>query len=343
MENYDYFKIEAINNSSLSNLNPLEGGSYKKFKNPEPISSSSLDFGDQLHKLLLEPEKVVEINAPAPKGHLKEIFQQILLYHRNIEPMDEIDDSFIEKTWEIKNLNGFMANIKKKETWSEKIAAFSVYWNELKNTNAEDVIVDNRQMAKLLKAEQAVLENEMVCYHLNQESEIFDEGWQALNEVVIIFNYKGRKCKAKIDRLLINKEKQLAVDVDVKTTSKPVSLMKQSIEFFRYYRQRAFYALAIKSYVEKNYNFSPMVHSYIAAIGTQKPYESRLILFSKEYLEMGKKEIDFLFDYLLACERHYNLEHIQEVTPDIDLIKNHHKQILAHRKRILDYDTIAAS
>ena len=45
-----------ISNSRLANINPEQGGSPKKFKNPPKLTTSSLILGSAVHELVLQPE-----------------------------------------------------------------------------------------------------------------------------------------------------------------------------------------------------------------------------------------------------------------------------------------------
>jgi len=60
----DYYQSTKISNSSLSYINPEQGGSPRKFKdyidgNSNNISSPSLYAGTTIHQYFLEPETFI--------------------------------------------------------------------------------------------------------------------------------------------------------------------------------------------------------------------------------------------------------------------------------------------
>lgn len=341
LKSIDYFDAEGINNSSLSKLNPMEGGSYNRFlrhlEGKDQEETTSLAFGDMLHKMILEPEKVKVITEKAPTGQMKELFDKMLMIHRNVDPLPKINDSFIDRTLNIKDHYGLMTNIKKKKTWESKVLEYESYWREVQRTGKDDVIVGINTHNRLLKAQQAVLSNSSVRYHLTDAIEF--DGWQIINELPYFFDYQGRRCKIKVDKLIYDSQKNVVIDLDVKTTSKSVAHFDQSMRHFHYYRQRAFYQLGLQIFAEKELGMTePKIHSYIAAIGSTEPFESRMFYISDVYINAGMKEIDFLFDYLKACERHIDLEEIEVLEPPREFFLHHHSFIMRKRRKIKEHD-----
>lgn len=61
------------------------------------------------------------------------------------------------------------------------------------------------------------------------------------------------KCKARLDNVYIDLEEKTIYLNDLKTTSKPLGLFRESFEKYRYYRQLAWYTKALMEYLKKEY------------------------------------------------------------------------------------------
>jgi hypothetical protein len=113
-------------------------------------------------------------------------------------------------------------------------------------------------------------------------------------------------CVSTLDRLIIDHNMQVIILVDLKTTSK-LSEFASSFESFKYYRQLAFYWMAIEyffkeKYPEKNIN-DYIRKSYIIAIQTTtNTYTSGLLTecevfdIKDEWLDAGADEIDLYLE-----------------------------------------------
>jgi len=73
-----------------------------------------------------------------------------------------------------------------------------------------------------------------------------------------------------------------------------LSTFKQTVEDFAYYRQLAFYKLAVLSDLRSRYDtkFDDYeVETYIVALSTIDPYECRVFKMSFDHLRRGAEEI----------------------------------------------------
>jgi hypothetical protein len=101
------------------------------------------------------------------------------------------------------------------------------------------------------------------------------------------------KCKSLLDRLIIDHNNKKIIIVDLKTTSM-LSDFKETLEKFSYYRQLAFYKLAVLSELQSKYEDKYKdyeVETYIIAVSTIDPYECRVFKISFNDLKRGVEEI----------------------------------------------------
>lgn len=87
-----------------------------------------------------------------------------------------------------------------------------------------------------------------------------------LHQVPIYFNYKGIDCKALLDGILVDHDEKTIQPFDLKTIGKSVFDFEQSYLQFGYYRQAAFYNIAIqaedspvKCYLDEGYTILPFI------------------------------------------------------------------------------------
>ena len=129
---------------------------------------------------------------------------------------------------------------------------------------AENVtILSKDEYESVLKAQELILANEFLYKYFKKTSIELE----IMQQIPIYFEYKGEKCKALLDGLLIDHKNKTIEPYDLKTTGKSVYDFPQSYLMYGYYRQCALYELALYS------DASPV----------------------KEYLDAGYKMLDYLF------------------------------------------------
>jgi hypothetical protein len=110
----------------------------------------------------------------------------------------------------------------------------------------------------------------------------------------------GLKCKAKLDNIYIDLDNKIIYLNDLKTTAKPISLFKNTLEFYKYYRQIAFYKRALIKQIKFNnllvghVDFSNYkIVCQIIAVETTGNFECQVFNVD-EYLPKGEEEIKSL-------------------------------------------------
>jgi hypothetical protein len=141
---------------------------------------------------------------------------------------------------------------------------------------------------------------------------------QVLSELPILWEYRGIQCKSLIDLPWIDwKNKKIRVN-DFKTTSSPVGVFVHSTIIlldqdgrpyaikhpgsfyrYRYYRQLAFYELAMKWYVSKLSNTDIREWQFthgLFVVGSKAPHEVRYIEVTSQDIYLGMQEINTSFN-----------------------------------------------
>ena len=78
----DYLQSKKISNSSLSYINPEQGGSPRKFKdyldgNLEHLETPSLYAGSTIHKFILEPDTFAISDVERPSDTIVKIIDKV--------------------------------------------------------------------------------------------------------------------------------------------------------------------------------------------------------------------------------------------------------------------------
>lgn len=257
----NYYERREIANSSLSLINPEQGGSPKLFqmylegtiqKNPP---SPSLENGSLLHLYCESPESFVVSEVDKPNESLCNVVAQYFLIKdaHLVETQDEI----LLKSARLAN---YYNNYKD-----------DTLLNTLKKSNVYEYIAElelNEGKQFMTKEQKATIEGciEALNSHAACAKYLFQE-WpncEIFNEFEVYFEHMGVPCKSRLDRVIVNHDEKYCVLVDLKTTSKRAQFFTESFEFWKYYRQMAFYKLAL-SYEFPGYSFS----CYMPVVDTQ--------------------------------------------------------------------------
>lgn len=235
----NYFKIDGISNSSLGWLKQspilfknLSSGDY------EQKESLSLERGSLLHLYILEPDKFVV---------------------SDVVPITGMMGNFIKEVYKSGDLEAAYKKSGFKWSFDKVVEKFNdslnqKYFNFLKESNGKLSI--SKQNLWLIEKAKTNLTNNKKSFDLLFNDFIHEKnGVEIFNEYPIEFEYEGIKCKAKIDKLFIDHKNKKIVLVDLKTTGKPISKFKESVQFYEYNRQLAWYKLAINTKFKLDYEF----------------------------------------------------------------------------------------
>lgn len=211
----------------------------------EEESTSAMDRGTAIHMALLQPEEFsnhyVIWDKNKPKSAQQEKFCQELAQSTEIEPNKALLSAYKASY----STNGKQDDLMLSE--ASKIASEQKeYINWLKEPNHREMLtmpmynkiqkiksnIDKHKLAKsLLNPTEGEWHHE---FHINWEYK---------------WNNKSINCKSLLDSVCFDFNKKEVTLMDIKTTTK-LHHFEDSVEQYDYFRQLAFYALAIKWYLE---------------------------------------------------------------------------------------------
>jgi hypothetical protein len=267
-----YFELDRLSNSALSLFNYDPELYYKVYISKEIAKkeSASLALGSLVHALILEPDEVNN-RFILNKKPIENMLGTFIQYLANTEIVDEISQAAAYAAAGFKiSLDKVLENFNKPES--------QAYYNFLKEANGKTV-VSQEDYDKAVRLKDKALK-------VIQEFENTIPPFEVENEVEILWNYKAEDfeipCKSKLDRLYRHTEKSLGCRyLDIKTDSQnTIYNYQESFEYWKTYRQLAFYTLAINE---------PTTH-YILAINT-KSEKVLLYQISQRYIVKGAREI----------------------------------------------------
>jgi hypothetical protein len=121
------------------------------------------------------------------------------------------------------------------------------------------------------------------------------------NQVAIYFEYKGIKCKALLDRILIDKKNKRIQPLDLKTLAGSTKAFPTNVKKFKYYIQAAWYTLALQ-HEFPDYEILPF--KFVVESSDSPGVLPLVFTVSPEYMDLGIEE------YTEGIERYkWHVEH----------------------------------
>lgn len=275
----------------------------------EGISAKYLDKGTMIHMYLLQPEEfwsnymIIDYEKPKTAQQLAfceayfsstEIVEEdklINAYKASYSGNNMSKDAMLKKAKELQlKFAEYIEFLDKNQTYT--VISF-VDLNMLKNIKKN---IDSHIKANELLTDQPGVEchNE---FHINWEAE-----------------KQGVSCKSLLDRVKIDHANKKITLIDLKTTA-DVYNFKHSVEEYDYYRQIAFYILALTWYMkDQSYDIEDYdIEAYIVAIQSNGNNEVRVFNMLNEKELLARK--DLIADTLTEISYHYqtgNWDHTRE-------------------------------
>mgnify|MGYP002647296123 FL=1 len=275
----------------------------------EVISAKYLDKGTMIHMYLLQPEEfwsnymIIDYEKPKTTQQLafceayfnsNEIVEEdklISAYKASYSGNNMSKDAMLKKAKELQlKFAEYIEFLDKNQTYT--VISF-VDLNMLKNIKKN---IDSHIKANELLTDQPGVEchNE---FHINWEAE-----------------KQGVSCKSLLDRVKIDHANKKITLIDLKTTA-DVYNFKHSVEEYDYYRQIAFYILALTWYMkDQGYDIEDYdIEAYIVAIQSNGNNEVRVFNMLNEKELLARK--DLIADTLTEISYHYqtgNWDHTRE-------------------------------
>jgi len=298
----DYYTIKRVSNSSLSwfQVSPKY---FKMMLDKEIEEENAFIFekGEMVHAFILEPKEFdknyVFLDYESPKSQQQKDFcDHVARYKDKVNPdlllraykdaysSKEKDEILLEK--------------------AEKLAnQFKDYIKSIKLSTVKKVLPKSMQV-KLAEIKEKIIDHRIARELLfNEQNETFGNTEELFisNELPILWLFpNGVECKSMLDRIIIDHKNKVIKLVDLKTTSS-FKEFREKFNNYSYYRQMAFYWLAIKSYFkESNLNgFDDYKkETYVICINMKEPTEIKVYSVKENTLGRGLDEIELLMKQL---------------------------------------------
>lgn len=290
MQDKKYYSVPYVSNSTLTWFKVSPKYCWKRMNLEIVDEEKSYTFlGKQLHLSLLEPEEFekcytyLDFKVPTSKQQIGFCEE----YVRSTEIGDLSHEDALQRAYGYNYTADKMteAGINKAaekiyESCSEYIEYLKVRgdYREVLSKSKQELITTITQAIRNHKKANCLL---FRCSTNANEIEEFNE-YPVYWEYPIYLGTEGVKCKSLIDRLVVDHKNKKVTIVDLKTTSVLGDISEQLVDR-EYYRQLAFYKLAIRS--SKQIPDDYKIEAYIVAVNTQDPYECRVYqLTNTEYM-----------------------------------------------------------
>jgi hypothetical protein len=313
MTEKEYYSEKRVSSSSIKwfESGPLF---FRKMldKEIEQETKRYFEIGKKIHMRILEQDEFnknyIYLDYTTPKSEQQRKFCEDYISYRS-------------KSKNEKLLYAYKSNYSADKLTEEKIlekaeelkGQLSKYITYLKKrSEVKDILsfTDMRLIQDLAEeTEKHIAANKLL--YLTDEDRM--NGLEEYNEQVIFFEYMGVECKSMIDRFIVNHKDKTIKLIDLKTTSN-LGDFGHSFEEFKYYRQMAFYWIALYSYFkEQGINLSDYSkETYIVGLQKGDVPECRVFEITEDWLTLGHSEIS---EVLYELKWHFDndlWEHRQE-------------------------------
>lgn len=308
------YTLKGISNSSLSwfEISPR----YFKDKFDGLIESEDKDYfdiGTKTHMFLLEraefDKNYVNLKYTTPRGDKQKQFcEEYLKLKTKGKKADE--DAAI-RAYEKTYATDKKSTDKIKDEALKLQRELSSYLRYLEASGVYKEVLNDSTMNYLNAAEKAVkshkLAKELLFTNIPEVVEV--EGLVIRNEYNILWkhpavlvNGEPILCSSTIDRLVIDHNNKVIKLVDLKTTFKLSKFHEESFEKYKYYRQLAFYWMAIFWLFKNEFPDKDIMEykkeTYIVALqtassyssNTEYPIECKVFRIGDSQLDKGEKE-----------------------------------------------------
>jgi hypothetical protein len=287
----DYYGVDAVSNSGMASINPAQGGSplrYKKYVIDRAggfEDSKALYNGKLIHLYVEDPGAFSISTVERPTDMLASWVEEVYGNVKMLGP-DCVNDASIYVT-ALGCKKDRYKSLKDEVKVLDKFKDGIPYLRQL-------FVKDN---SHCVTAEtKALLENCIASLRGNAfGSELLfkkgeDWGDSVFNELPIYWEENGLQCKALLDRVRVFESQKIIQLIDLKTTSKAVAVFPDSFDYWRYYRQMAWYKHAIEIHFGKDYT----IEVFMVVVETTGLYETRVFKVGDESLKKGVVEYEGL-------------------------------------------------
>jgi hypothetical protein len=217
--------------------------------------------------------------------------QLIQAYKNNYKVDNKKDEDILELAKELKDkLSKYLTYLRKRTEFRDVLTKSA--WSTLINIQNE---VNNNVKA-----------NELLSIEKNYPIGLLPDHLEVYNEFEIYWKdpVTNLDCKSALDRVVIDHNNKTIQLIDLKTTS-DLSNFRDSYNTYKYYKQLAFYWMALTWYFKNTLNKDIVEYkneTYIIAVQSKEYYECKAFTIPESELSIGFEEIK---DNLKKLEWHY--------------------------------------
>lgn len=275
----------------------------------EGISGKYLEKGTMIHMYLLQPDEFwhnyMIIDYEKPKTAQQIAFCERYFHSTELLEEDKLLDAY-KSAYSGNNMSKD-AMLKKAKELQLKFAEYI----EFLDKNQTFTVISFADLNMLKRIEENINNHKKAKDLLTN-----NPGWDCSNEFHINWESEKQKisCKSLLDRVKIDFVNKKIILIDLKTTV-DVYNFKHSVEEYDYYRQIAFYILALTWYMsDLGYNIEEFdLEAYIIAIQSNGNNEVRVFNMLNEKELLDRK--DLIANTLTEISYHYqtgNWDHTRE-------------------------------
>ncbi len=293
----NYYSKPRISNSSLSMINPREGGSprvFKKFLDGtyEDKDSKALREGTLIHRRLLEPETFTIYNKVRPSDLMTNVLDTVLKpLDKEFLSMHSIEYFKTDLIQTAKDFGYGNGKYKDDRIWKELNKAPVLNYFIFLQEASGKIILNDAEHKLIEDAVESVEQDSLIKEMLSNKTSLFGQDVTIFNELEILWEIDDLKLKSKLDRVVLSHTDKHITLIDLKTTREdlhyfPLTIVKRDID-----RQMAFYKAALK-YAYPEYNVEEVyILSYHKQIN-----EWGVSQIAPEILQAGKLKFISLLD-----------------------------------------------
>ena len=297
-----------IKNGPLYLRNMLDG-------KEEGIKGDFLETGTMIHEYILQSDEFwkdyIILDFAVPKVKQQKDLCELYYTYKQVDPLASEND-IILKAYNTAYSNKKSDEIKLKEA-KEILDLYSNYIKYYANKDSKKVIsfADLNTLKNIKTNLKKHKKANELLWHLPNTFECHNEfhiNWE-------VPKYNNIKCKSLLDRVCFDHVNKKIILIDLKTT-KNVYNFKHSVEEYDYFRQIAFYGLAIQWYMQEVLNLNSEDYdfeAYIIAIGKDK--ENQIRVFNMNVESILSEKVDLISETLKQISYHItsdNWEHSKE-------------------------------
>lgn len=243
----------VVSNSSMSEINPEEGGSPRKFidffKRVDKQEKSYFRIGNAVDKYVQFPDtytQFIEVSGTRPTDGWVNLAEEMIRIEDAVQ-----DNNFNTLILAARQNLDFQSRWNPDTVISKFIDEGGKDYFDFLKRSAGKIILTQDEKMKFDSCIESLRANKYANEYLfNKEISIKQAAIYFRHTVTIKVKGEDVKvellCKCLLDQLILDNNMPCFMVNDLKTTGKAISLFEKSFEQYRYYRQLSFYILAVQ-------------------------------------------------------------------------------------------------